>query len=172
MCFVCAWKIGLFIRLLFWLSQCNCVRLSLKSWSSSNKVQNQEISLAPSKNDLYSTSILHKANVGWSLLVQDKVWWKEGVDEALHGWSKHHQQLKFAKRRNFWQLLVIWSLKLSFVAFVFMTFVFLLLWERWLFTIDNAYCVVRFFPWLHFLCYGYFSIGALISLSSNKAGWK
>jgi hypothetical protein len=100
MCFVCAWKIGLFIRLmLFWLSQCNCVRLSFKSWSSSNKVQNQEISLAPSKNDLYSTSILHKANVGWSLLVQDKVWWKEGVDEALHGWSKHHQQLKFAKKQ-------------------------------------------------------------------------
>ncbi len=72
---------------------------------------------------MYSTSILHKANVGWSLLVQGKVWWKEAVDEALHWWSKYHQQLKFAKRRNFWQLLVMWSLKLSFVAFVFMSFI-------------------------------------------------
>ncbi len=31
------------------------------------------------------------------------VWWKEGVDEALHKWSKHNQQSKVAK----WQLSAI-----------------------------------------------------------------
>jgi hypothetical protein len=41
-----------------------------------------------------------------------------------------------------------------------------------LFTVDDACCVVSFFPWLHFLCYGYFLVGALIGLSSNGAGWK
>jgi hypothetical protein len=53
-------------------------------------------------------------------------------------------------------------MKLFSVAFVFMTFVFLLVMRNRLFTIDSACCVVRGSTWLHFLWYGYFSVGALM----------
>jgi hypothetical protein len=48
----------------------------------------------------------NKSCVGYSIQ-PNWVWWKEGADEALHRWSKHHQQLKVAKGQNFRQLLVM-----------------------------------------------------------------
>jgi Flp pilus assembly protein TadB len=88
---------------------------------------------------------------------------KKGANETLDKWCKHHQQPKVAKGQNFRQLMVMWSLKLYYVTFVFMTFVFLLVMRILVIhSVNGTYYVVRCPPWLHVLRFGDFFARALM----------
>ncbi len=51
------------------LSQCSYVDSSFKNCNTFNKIRNQVMFLTPCERDLYSTSMLNKAIIGWNLLV-------------------------------------------------------------------------------------------------------